>query len=269
MFESRPLSRHRLWTFHLLRRTQRFHSPIANVSEIDVTDTLAKVEALRAEGHGIGFTAVFARATALTILAHPRLNRRIFHGLFGRRQVSFDHITCAMVAERTDDRGELIVLPMKIRNIDQCSVEDIHARIRAVKQDPLDSVEGYQAVKKVHSLPRFLVPLIHFLYRSQPGLIDRGFSTYALSSVVVAGAPTIAGTAPANQTTFCPFNLKERAEVVEGKVVPRMMLSVGISVDHYLVDGLELQRAAITLEKLLQDPDRLLALPVSSEGQST
>ena len=259
MFTSKPLSRQRLWVFHLLRRTQRFHCPISNISEIDVTESLARVQALRDEGRSVGFTAFLAKATAMTIQAHPRLNRRIFHGLLGRREVSFDHITCAMVAERVLDSGELVVLPMKIRHIDQCSVEEIHERIRAVKRDPLDQVEGFQAIQKSRKVPRFLVPLLHFLYRSQPKLIDRDFSTYGVSSVVLPNAPVISGTAPANQTTFFPFNLKERAEVVNGEIVPRMMLSVGLCVDHYLVDGMELQRAALTLQRLLQDPDAVLA----------
>ena len=227
--------------------------------EIDVTDSLAHVEALRGEGRQIGFTAFFAKATAMTIQAHPRLNRRLFHGLFRRREVVFDHITCAMVAERVLDSGELVVLPMKIRNIDQCSVDEIHARIRSVKRDPLDKVEGFQAIQKSKKVPRFLIPLLHFLYRSQPKLIDRDFSTYGVSSVVIPNAPVIAGNAPANQTTFFPFNLKERPEVVDGQVVPRMMLSVGLSVDHFLVDGMEVQRAALTLQRLLQDPEAVLA----------
>ena len=46
---------------------------------------------------------------------------------------------------------------------------------------------------------------------------------------------------------------------MDGQVVPRMMLSVGLSVDHFLVDGMEVQRAALTLQRLLQDPEAVLA----------
>ena len=77
--------------------------------EIDVTDLMNKIQLLRDAGTRVGFVACLAKATALTIKAHPQLNNRIFSGLLGPIEASYDHITCGMLAERTTEGGENIL----------------------------------------------------------------------------------------------------------------------------------------------------------------
>ena len=83
MYEVNQLTKHRVFTMHLLRRFMRHHCPISLVVEIDVTDLMAKIESMRSEGTRVGFVAWLTKATAMTIESHPELNNRIFQGLFG------------------------------------------------------------------------------------------------------------------------------------------------------------------------------------------
>ena len=165
MYEVNQLTKHRVFTMHLLRRFMRHHCPISLGIEIDVTDLMDKIESMRAEGTRVGFVACLTKATAMTMEQHPELNNRIFQGLFGPIEASYDHITCGMLAERQTENGENIVIPLIIPNVVKHSVVELHGLIKETKSKPLDDLPGYQQLAKVSKLPRFLIPFFHFLFR--------------------------------------------------------------------------------------------------------
>ena len=68
----------------------------------------------------------------------------------------------------------------------------------------------------------------------------------------------VSSNAPANQTTFFPINLGDRPAVHNGEIAIRKILAITISVDHFLVDGLDLNQCGATLGKLLENPQALM-----------
>ena len=199
-----------------------------------------------------------AKATAKTMEAHPRLNERLFHGLFGKQITTYDDISCGMLAERQAPEGNFVLLPIIIKDAPNASIEDIHATIKNYKTLPLEKLEPYQQLMKLKNLPRWAVPLIQFFFRIHPRYTAGKVSTYAISSVIQRDGVTTGGHAPTFQTTFAPVNILQKPVVYEGEVAIRTILQMVLSVDHYLIDGMDAQRAIATLRGYLEDPKTLL-----------
>ena len=131
---------------------------------------------------------------------------------------------------------------------------ELHSLIKATKSKPLDELQGYQQVAKVSKLPRFLIPFFHFLFRVHPRFTAAGSSTYGISSTLVKEGVVVGGHAPANQTTFFPVGLRERVVPVGDEISVRTIFSCVLCAEHYLVDGLALQRASVTFRNILERP---------------
>lgn len=258
MYTSNWLSKNRVFIYHFLRRTQRFNCPISGTFHFDVTDLLQAIQKARSDGRRIGMVACLTRATAKAMEANPRLNNRIFHGLFGKREVSFDHIHCGMLAGRKDNEGEDILIPVIIPNANELSVDEIHSLIKDNKSKPLEELDAYNALEKARNLPRFIIPLVHYLFRASPKLGASKSSTYGISSIMQEGSKMVSSSAPANQTTFFPVSLGEQAVAYKGEVAVRTIMAITICVDHFLVDGMDAQRCGETLQEYLENPEKLL-----------
>ena len=207
MYRIRPYDKNREYTYHFLTRMKKFNCPVSANCEFDITDTLKRIEELRANGQSLGIMAYIAKATAKTIEAHPRLNERLFHGLFGRKITTYDDISCGMLAERQTPQGSYVLLPIIIKDAPNQSIEGIHALIKQYKSAPLDSLEPSQQRQKLEGLPRWVVPLIQFMFRIHPRYTAGKVSTYAISSVAARDGVMTGGHAPVFQTTFAPVNI--------------------------------------------------------------
>ena len=258
MFNTRSLSSNRVFIFHFLRRALRYHCPITACLQIDVTETLKRIETCRSNGQAVSLTSYITLASAKTIEAHPRLNRRIYHGLFRRTIVSFDHISAGILVGRTEASGEEVLIPLIIRDANTLSIGEIHAAIKAAKAKPLDEVDAYQSLKKLRGLPKFLIGVAQFVSRTSPRYASKRFATYGVSSVSAEDSAAIGGHTVASRTTFFPGNLRDEVLAVDGKPAVRKVLFIGFSADHFVVDGMDLQRATGTFQQLMEDPDTLL-----------
>ena len=65
--------------------------------------------------------------------AHPRLNERLFHGLFGKHIATYDDISCGMLAERQGPQGNFVLLPIIIKDAPNASIQEIHTTIKQFK----------------------------------------------------------------------------------------------------------------------------------------
>ena len=258
MFTTRSLSSTRVFIYHFLRRSMRYHCPMTACLRIDVTDTLQRIEECRAAGRKVSFISYLTLATAKTVEAPPRLNQRLYHGIFRKVLVTFDHITAGLVVGRKEPTGEEILIPLTIRNPHQHSMEEIHELIKNTKTKPLGGLEAYDKLQKVRKLPKFLIGVAQFFMRINPGVADKRFSTYALSSVTAKDTVAIGGHTTANQTTFFPANLRDEVLAVNGAPAVRKVLFIGLSADHFVVDGMDLQRAITTFQTFMENPDTLL-----------
>ncbi len=224
----------------------------------DVTDLYNRIKDLKKEGCSIGLVSCLVKATSLSIEKFPRMNNRIFHTLFGKKEVQYDSINCGLAATRVDPKGEEVIIPIILRCSNKLSIQEIHKQIKDNKTLPVESLESYEWLQKSRRLPRFLIPFVHYLFRSYPKFSAKNSSTFAISSIMEKDSSLVSSHSPANQTTFFPISLKDQAVVHNGEVKPRKILAVTFCVDHFLVDGMDVQRCGNLLKKYLENPVNLL-----------
>ena len=82
MFTRKPLTKNRLFIYHMLRRARLSHSPLSINYLWDAHDVLERLERLSQENGKVGLTALVIKATGDLLGEHPRLNTRLFRGLF-------------------------------------------------------------------------------------------------------------------------------------------------------------------------------------------
>lgn len=258
-----PFTKNRFAIYDMLNRARRFHAPVTGSVELDVTDTRARIRADRAKGRRVGLLSFLVRATALVVRAHPKLQRHLFTTWYGRpREIAFDRISCTLIVARKKEDGEEILLPLKLDDPDQLSVEEIQEILTEVRTKPLEALEEVQAMERIKKAPRFVLTWFSYKARSDPTFYAKYFGTYGLSSMMDPGGPVLALATVANTASaFLPSTLKERPWIVKGEIVPRSILNMSVVLDHHLVDGGESLRVGRTLRNLVEKPERVLGPP--------
>jgi pyruvate/2-oxoglutarate dehydrogenase complex dihydrolipoamide acyltransferase (E2) component len=258
-----PFTANRRVIYDLLQRARRFHAPVSGSGEVDLTDTLARIEADKARGRPVGLIAYLTRATALTVQQHPKLQRHLFTTWYGRpREVAFDRISCTLIIARDGPGGEEILLPLNLHDVDTLSVEQIHAIISEHKRKPVGELSQLRAMERVKRTPGLALSWFSYKARSDPDFYLKYFGTYGLSSLLEVGGSTLAISTVANTAAaFLPTSLAQRPWVVDGQVVPRWILRMTMVLDHHLIDGGEALKIGKTLRGLLEEPDRVLGQP--------
>jgi len=261
-FEQRSLSKNRLVIYDLLNRAKSDHASFSGVFHWDVTDTLARIERDRARGRDVGFAAYALKATSLIVARFPVLNRRIFRRWYGPREARWEQVSCNMIVDRKGRDDEDILLTTVVRNSDQKSIEELHCLIRDLKQKPLDELPQFKLQRKLRSMPRvflrLLLKIMDYLVRTRPRFFIERFGTYNLSAIIHHGSGGVAGSALSTSTTFYPTNIEERPHVHRGEIAIRKMITFGVCIDHFLVDGLYSVRAMEALKELIEDPETIL-----------
>jgi pyruvate/2-oxoglutarate dehydrogenase complex dihydrolipoamide acyltransferase (E2) component len=255
-----PFTPNRQVIHDMLSRARRFHAPVTGSFELDVTDTRARMRALRRKGLKIGLVTYLVRATAMIVRESPSLQRHLFTTWYGRpREVVFDHIACTLIVARKGPTGETLLLPLVIQDVDRLSLAEIDALVSHHRDAPIESLEQFQALERVKKAPRLALRWFSYKARSDPDFYLRYFGTYGLSSLIDPGGPMTAMATYANTAVaFLPSTLKERPWLHQGKIVPREILNMSIVVDHNLIDGAESLRLAHRFRDLVERSDEVL-----------
>jgi len=235
-----------------------------------VTDLFAAIAQAKARGERAGFTAAVAKACGMIVREHPRFHQHLFHGLFGRTTVEYDQVNATMMVQRTDAAGEEVLFGAILRECDQQSIAELHATIDRYKHAPVEELPEYQGLARLKKLPAPARLAMSYLLRSNPGFFEKtiggsfGISAYAGQSTV----PITTGHALSPlATSFFVGAAVDKPWVVNGAVVPRKILSLTLTIDHFLIDGVEVVEALSELGALLANPAALgLAPAVSSRS---
>lgn len=232
--------------------------------DIDVTDTLAFLEAYRAKkGQRITMTHVVARAVAQAFADRPDLNAKIrFTGqIVEREQVD-------LVISVARDGGKDLSAA-RVSAADQLGLDGLVAELdrqigRTRKGEDKDYEKSRGLLSKV---PWFLVrPLLWLsdvvgnelqLDLPKLGMPRDPFGTAVITNVGMFGIDT--AFAPFLPVGRAPLLLlltavKERPMVVDGQVVARPVLRLCATFDHRIVDGAAAGRMSEVLTELIAHP---------------
>jgi pyruvate/2-oxoglutarate dehydrogenase complex dihydrolipoamide acyltransferase (E2) component len=236
-------------------RAGRRSFPVHGLLEIDATDAVAALEAHR---EPLSFTAFVVAATGRAVAAHPLVHAyRDWRG----RLVVANHVDVATLIE-VEDQGRSFPLAHLLRDADIRPVDELSTELRRVQSDITRSQSGRLLRAWFARLARVpgLASLMYRTMASSPRLRERS-GTVAVTSVGMFGR---GGGTGIGQPTIMTLSVlvggrSLRPRVVDGQIVPRLVLDLTISVDHALVDGAPAARFAATLVDLIEHPTWLEA----------
>jgi pyruvate dehydrogenase E2 component (dihydrolipoamide acetyltransferase) len=208
------------------------HALIPHVSHFDRADITA-LEAFRQKHHAEGrahdaqltLTTFVLKAAVAALKQHPRFNASVDHEKGELVLKHYYHLGVAVDTERG------LIVPV-LRDVDRKSVWELAAelgqlaeRTRAGKAEREELRGGTFTITNIGSLGGTgMVPIINF------------------PEVAILGLA----------------RARQEPVVVDGAIVPRLILPLSLTFDHRIADGADAARFITDLVRDLEDPDRLL-----------
>jgi hypothetical protein len=217
--------------------------------DLDVT---ALGERWQARGERVPWTAVVAKALALTAVRVPELNRAYLRGPFGDRVVEFAHRSVNLpVALR--EGGEVYLSAIVLRDADRRSVAELAAEIRQAQARPIDEtkITRLVATKPNTLLWRTVLRGVHFAAYRWPGMGRLGAGGLSVSSLIEHGDDPALMRAVSYGPTAMTLCITAARRGADG----RQRLELGLGINHVAMTGLVLRRMTSVLRDLLSSSD--------------
>lgn len=221
--------------------------------EVDVTEARQRLRHQRqTTGAAWSFTAFLITCIGQAIQRYPHTHA--YRDWWGRL-VIFDEVDITTIIEIEFD-GKKFPLSHVIRRVNQRDVASIHAEIRAIQQNPSDSIgsEGRQrGIKLFLLMPWVLRRWLYSYMAVRPHLFKRIAGTVVVTAVGMFGHGAGWGiTYPIFTLGITVGGIAERPGVVQGHIEIREYLNLTLTVDHDIVDGAPAARFANELKTLIE-----------------
>jgi len=217
--------------------------------EFDITRARQTLRQHKAEtGEALSFSAFFLACLGKAIDQDKQMHayRNWRNQLF-----VFDEVDVNMLFEVEVD-GKKTIRPHIIRKVNQKSIREIHAEIRAFQNEHQSSQES-KFIEWFVRLPGFLRRLFLWILFKNPQLIKDYYGTVLVTSIGMFGTGSGWGIPVPNHTLQLTLGgIGEKPGVVDHRVEVRKYLSITISFDHDLVDGAPAARFIQRLKKLVE-----------------
>jgi len=218
--------------------------------EVDVTVARALLREIKARtGESLSFTGYVTYCLAQAV-AHDRQVQALRQG---RKLVIFDDVDVTLMVEGEVD-GRKRVVNHVVRAAQGKSVEQIHDEIRAAQAGVTERARSLPAMSLFFSLPRFVRSLAMRFVRSRAQLWAGMGGTVSVTAVGMFGSGRAGWGLPISPAPLMLTvgGIAEKPAVVSGRIEPREVLCLTISVDHDVVDGAPAARFVSRLTELLE-----------------
>jgi pyruvate/2-oxoglutarate dehydrogenase complex dihydrolipoamide acyltransferase (E2) component len=254
VLEVRPFGRDRQVIVDGLVVGSRRHMVHA-LLELDVTVARGELRRRAESGERLSVTAWLVACVARAAAAHPRVHAvRDWRG----RLVSFGEVDVATLIETEADH---VAVPTVLRHADTRSVRELHDDIRAVQHRPAgtSSPQGWLARLGPYA-PSWLRRLAFRVMRRSPRQLKAAAGTVVVTAIgmFAGGGAWGIGIVPLHTLAVTVGGIATRPGYVEGRLEPRELLSLTVSLDHDVVDGAPGARFVQTLRQLVEAADGLL-----------
>lgn len=183
--------------------------------------------------------AVFTKAWAITALRMPVLRRAYMK--FPWRRIYEHPISVASVMVERECLGETGIIPVLVREPDRMTLQDIDARIEAYRTDDLWKHGSNRRIIRSAKYPRFIRAMAWWYMLNWDGKI-RTYNAGTFGVSVTAGHGATAKAILAPITSSIHYGIFDASGV----------LPCRISFDHRVIDGGDMARALVELEKVLR-----------------
>lgn len=259
--------------FHFLPRNRFFEvvggimfenygdNKVAMLSEIDLSQCLALRDSIGAlTGKVPSYTAMVARAVALTLKTHPYANRITLEVPFFKRIIQLDEINITVAVERDTPGFEQATYAGTIPRTNEWSLSALTEELRRLANVEGEHGERWELFRRV--VMKFPTPLARFILRFPrlwPGLwMEHRGGAVMISSPAKYGVDMMVGNWPW-PIGFSFGLVKERPVVVDGAVVVRPTMMLTMSFDRRLMAGAPAARFFNAVGNCLQEAETTLA----------
>lgn len=258
-FELKPFPRERHDVVDALEVGVHRHMVHALV-ELDVTDARALIRDDPRATEKLSFTAFLVASLARAIDADKRVHAyRDWRG----HLVLFDEVDVVTLVESDVDH---VAIPHVVRAANSRTAWDIHHEIRRVQAEPAASRQRSGFLMRLSRVtPGFARRIFLRALRKDPHRLKRVAGTTLVTSVGMFGMGSGwgVGIVPLHTLGVTVGGITAKPAVVDGRVVPRELLSLTLSFDHDIVDGAPAARFTKRLRELVEGA-RVLRDPVQA-----
>lgn len=222
--------------------------------EFDITLARETIRQHKKEtGEALSFSAFFLACLGKAIAADKQMHA---YRNWRNQLIVFDEVDVNMLFE-VEVNGEKTVRPHILRGVNQMSVREIHAEIRAF-QDQHQSSQESKFIDWFVRLPGFVRRLFLWVLFKNPQLLKEYYGTVLVTSVGMFGIGTGWGIPVPNHSLQLTLGgIGEKPGVVDHRIEVRKYLSVTVSFDHDVIDGAPAARFINRLKKLIESGDGL------------
>jgi pyruvate/2-oxoglutarate dehydrogenase complex dihydrolipoamide acyltransferase (E2) component len=218
--------------------------------EVDVTVPRACLLEHKARtGEALSFTGYVAHCLAQAVAE----DKEVQAYRQGRKLVIFDDVDVALMIEG-EIEGRKIVVNHVVRAAQNKSVDDIHREIRAAQAGVKERVRRQSRFRFLTVLPWFMRSLVFRFLRGRAQLWSGMAGTVAITSVGMFGHGRMGWGLPIAPAPLMLTlgGISEKPVVIDGRIEPREILCMTISLDHDIVDGAPAARFVARLTELLE-----------------
>lgn len=228
-----PLPNARRHTYHFLNYAREFRSVYID-TEIDMSAVIRRRNERKAAGMRISYVAFLIEAIARAIRLHPEANVVVKNG-FRPKIAHYSNIDAKFTVDKTID-GQRVVMSGLIPNADATPVEEMQKIIEYYRDRDASEISEFANVRKLQSLPAWLGSLGYRLAMGKLGGRPKLQGTFSITSL---GHRPIQAFYPIISNTLC-FGvgaIEDKPAALEGRIVIRPMMRLGLAFDHRAIDG--------------------------------
>lgn len=253
-YQTRPFLRLRRGYTDVLAASRR-KDIVHGLFEIDVTKPRRVLAERAAAGEDLSFTAFLLAAVARAVGEDP-----IMHGYRRRnRLILFDDVDVNTQLE-AEAEGQRIVSSLVVRAANRKTVTELTQEIRSAQASTPELDRRHRRTLAFLALPRPVRALAWRVVLAEPALFKRLGGTIAISSIGMFG-PAGGWGIPVGPATLMLTvgGIAVKPRFVGGRLEPRELLAVTVSIDHAIVDGAAAARFARRLTALIESASGLAA----------
>lgn len=209
------------------------------LAEFDVTCARELLRDYKARtGEGLSFTA-FMAACAARAVAQDRTCHAYRRG---RRLLLFDDVDIGTLIER-EIEGQKLATFHVLRSAHLKTVHVLHGEIRAAQRENVEATAQARRWKLFLLLPAWVRRIFYWRLDRNPELRKRLAGTVTLTAAGMGGrgagwgAPLVT-----NTLTITLGGIERKPGMTGGRIEPREFISVTVSFDHDIVDGMPAAR---------------------------
>lgn len=224
-----PVSPIRAQVMRRIKATQNTMALLTTLQEIDMTAALEMCSTFKEmfeQTHGVplSYLSLFVKACSQTLLEIPGVNAATDDE---NKEIVYHEYTDISVPIVTM-RGPISCV---LRNVESMSIHEIEATIANLK---VKAMEG---------------ALLEDLTGGTFSIVDAGIAGGMLGTLIVN---------PPQSAVLGTYAIEQRAAVVDGRIMERPIMRVGLTYDHRLIDGREAATFLCNVRDRVESPLRLM-----------